>query len=324
MRLSTLLALLVPALVNLATGASLPGPVYKLSKKYDASNFLSSFDFQNSPDIWTDGFANYISQADPQHAQLAQVVDGKIYLGVDSTTVLDANHSPGRKSIRAESKDEFSSGLLVADFAHIPGNVCGIWPAFWLLYDSATYSEFDIIESVSLSPANEVSLYTSKNPCTLTAHPSTGHVRHTQCSTTAALSGCGVNAPAGTFGDAVNHKGGGVWATLIEDDGIKVWYFERGHVPLDLQREVPEPRGWGTPILDFGKGSCDVKAAWQKMKIILNITFCGAYAGDGWSTFSKCQAKTGYQTCNEYVAKEPKAYREAYFLVNSIKTFDRR
>ena len=48
-------------------------------------------------------------------------------LGVDSATVID-KHSEGRKSVRLESKEEFDSGLLVVDFEHMSGNVCGIWP----------------------------------------------------------------------------------------------------------------------------------------------------------------------------------------------------
>lgn len=62
---------------------------------------------------------------------LLKVVYGKIRLGVDSTASLDLNGG-GRKSVRLESKDEFSEGLLVVDFEKMPGNTCGMWPALYV------------------------------------------------------------------------------------------------------------------------------------------------------------------------------------------------
>ena len=61
---------------------------------------------------------------------LAKVVDGKVFLGADSSMKVDGrNGNTGRKSVRLESLDTFDRGLLVADFDHMPGNACGIWPA---------------------------------------------------------------------------------------------------------------------------------------------------------------------------------------------------
>lgn len=35
----------------------------------------------------------------------------------------------GRPSIRIASKQAFTHGLFIGDFAHIPAGICGTWPA---------------------------------------------------------------------------------------------------------------------------------------------------------------------------------------------------
>ena len=59
---------------------------------------------------------------------MVKVINGQVYLGVDNTTTI-ATSAQGRDSVRLESKESFTQGLLVADIAHMPGNACGIWPA---------------------------------------------------------------------------------------------------------------------------------------------------------------------------------------------------
>ncbi len=59
---------------------------------------------------------------------LLKIVRNKLYLGVDHTNVLNTSIQ-GRNAIRLESKDVYNSGLLIADFAHMPANQCGVWPA---------------------------------------------------------------------------------------------------------------------------------------------------------------------------------------------------
>lgn len=61
------------------------------------------------------------------------MVHNQLFIGVDNTSVLDAK-SQGRSSIRLESKRTWSSGLLIGDFAHMPGNQCGVWPALYAHY----------------------------------------------------------------------------------------------------------------------------------------------------------------------------------------------
>ena len=59
-------------------------------------------------------------------------------------------------------------------------------------------------------------------------------------------------------------------------------------------------------------------------KQVINISFCGAFAGgDAWSGYTKCAASTGVDTCQEYVATNPGAFKDVYFEFNSIKIFQR-
>ena len=45
---------------------------------------------------------------------------------VDTTEKISGN----RMSVRIQSKNNFTGGLLVLDAAHMPAG-CGTWPAFW-------------------------------------------------------------------------------------------------------------------------------------------------------------------------------------------------
>lgn len=116
-------------------------------------------------------------------------------------------------------------------------------------------------------------MYTSSQPCAMTANALTGTVAGTNCrdptaatADTAGAKTCSVSG--GAFGDAFNHNGGGVWALRLEESGVKAWYFARGNVPADLKTGAPNPAAWGTPVLSFGKGRCDVLDAFKKLKIV--------------------------------------------------------
>lgn len=53
---------------------------------------------------------------------------------------------------------------------------------------------------------------------------------------------------------------------------------------------------------------------------ILNLTFCGENIDQGiWD--DTCSGETGTDTCDEFVANNPDAFKEAYWLLNSIKIY---
>ena len=56
--------------------------------------------------------------------------------------------------------------------------------------------------------------------------------------------------------------------------------------------------------------------------IYFDTTFCGAEAGGkAWTDWTDCSAVTGVATCEEYVQKNPEAFSEVYWLVNSVKVY---
>jgi hypothetical protein len=141
--------------------------------------------------------------------------------------------------------------------------------------------------------------------------------------------GCGIESPSGTFGDSFNAHAGGVWALQLESDGIRIFHFPHsGTVPADIAAGKPDPTSaaWGKPVMDFMPNNCDITKQFVTLNTIFNIDFCGSnYEDEAWGgeDWTGCSAKTGVATCSEYVAKNPAAFKETYFLINSVKLFQK-
>jgi hypothetical protein len=43
--------------------------------------------------------------------------------------------------------------------------------------------------------------------------------------------------------------------------------------------------------------------------------------GKGWTEWSTCAATTKVATCEEYVRNNPRAFANAYWLINSVKVY---
>jgi hypothetical protein len=50
-------------------------------------------------------------------------------MGVDHTNVASG---AGRASVRLTSKKSYNHGLVILDLAHMPGGICGTWPALYV------------------------------------------------------------------------------------------------------------------------------------------------------------------------------------------------
>lgn len=97
---------------------------YVLEDDYFSGNFFDQFSFWDSADP-TNGFVAYQNQQSAQSMGLINSTTGNIKMMVDST-----NQTPnGRPSVRITSNKSYSSGLVVVDIEHMPGGVCGTWPA---------------------------------------------------------------------------------------------------------------------------------------------------------------------------------------------------
>ena len=102
---------------------------YVLEDDYTANgNFFDQFEFFNGSDP-TNGYVDYVERDYAESAGLIGNNYGKIYMGVDHSNVVG---KAGRPAVRIESTKTYDSGLIIIDIEHMPGGICGTWPAFWM------------------------------------------------------------------------------------------------------------------------------------------------------------------------------------------------
>ncbi|KXJ95399.1 concanavalin A-like lectin/glucanase domain-containing protein [Microdochium bolleyi] len=301
---------------------------YALSNHYAGASLLSGFDFFSGTDR-SNGFVNYLNQDAAMAHGLASVQDGNhVRLGVDSTTFLSTNDT-GRPSVMLTSKESFTHGLFIADFDHMPASSCGSWPSFWAFNnnDEAVWpkgGEIGIIEGANNAQRNLYSAHTDKG-CNLPDTGFLGNQGPEQCDSKEGHLGCHYAAPARdptSYGDAFNAADGGVYALEWDDAHLKMWHFPRAGIPIDIQVGRPQPSKWGLPHALFGGSGCDADTYFYNMSLVLNINFCGNYAGNLWTETDTCNQLAS--SCEAYVAGHPEAYTEAYWDVRYIDVYEKK
>lgn len=138
---------------NLALAGSAATYSYTLQDTYGGgvTDFYDNFNFITDADP-THGFVQYVDESTASSGGfLGYGSSGSAKWGVDNTTIY-SNTSLGRPSVRLEGKTNYNHGLFIADIKHMPGSICGTWPAFWTLGDATwpAHGEIDIIEGVNL------------------------------------------------------------------------------------------------------------------------------------------------------------------------------
>lgn len=89
-------------------------------------------------------------------------------MGVDHARNFTGMQVRGRPSVRIESKKTYQGGLFISDIQHMPGSICGVWPAFWTVGSNwPNDGEIDIIENVNQNTVNLETLHTNSG-CNLT------------------------------------------------------------------------------------------------------------------------------------------------------------
>lgn len=159
--------------------------------------------------------------------------------------------------------------------------------------------------------------------CTITNNDAfSGTIGTSNCWTDApdqeANAGCQITTSnTETYGSGFNANNGGVYATEWTSSAISIFFFPRGSIPSDITNGSPEPSGWGTPMAQF-QGGCDIGTTFTNQQIVFDTTFCGAWAGDAWSTGS-CASQAA--TCNDYVENNPADFADAYWSVNALQVY---
>ncbi|KAK4550101.1 hypothetical protein LTR36_003068 [Oleoguttula mirabilis] len=292
---------------------------YVLEDDYLADgNFFDLFSFWDTTDP-TEGFVAYQNQSQATDAKLISSSTTNIQMKVDSSNVTPN----GRPSVRITSNKSYDSGLVIVDIDHMPGGICGTWPAFWLVGpDWPDQGEIDIIEGVNEQTTNDMTLHTGEG-CSVTNNGAfSGELMTTDCwiddPDQAANAGCQISASnTDTFGTGFNSNNGGVYATEWTDSAISVFFFPRGSIPSDITNGSPEPSSWGTPVAQF-QGGCDIANNFTNQQIVFDTTFCGSWAGDVWASGS-CASKA--DTCDAYVENNYEAFADAYWSVNALQVY---
>lgn len=108
------------------------------------------------------------------------------------------------------------------------------------------------------------------------------------------------------------------------DEQIRIWSWSRSETPADIKRRQPSPRLWGTPHFAAGGSTCNINNVLQDQKIVLNIDFCGATAGNPDLWGQQCRNMTGYDTCIDYVANNPDAFADTFWKVKGIDVYENK
>ena len=270
MRISRLLLPFGASVVS-AAAAKTASNSYALVDSYDATNFLSEFSFFTGADP-TCGFVDYQEKSAANKSGIAGYVNGAVYLGVDHIT---KNPVGGRNSVRVTSNKAYTHGLIIADIPHMPGGICGTWPAFWTYGPNWPHSgEIDIVEGVNAQSANAVTLHAAEG-CSLDG---TGSMASSKLASTACTpnDGCKMQtADPLNYGVAFNAAGGGVYAMEWTSSFISVHFFSRGLIPADIKAGKPNPASWGAPVARFSGSGCDIDSHFSQQSIVFNTDFCG-------------------------------------------------
>jgi hypothetical protein len=263
----------------------------------------------------------YVAQSKAQSDGLISTNNGTVYMGVDYKNVATGS---GRNSVRITSTKSYNHGLVILDLAHMPGGVCGTWPAFWMVGpDWPTYGEIDIIEGVNSQGSNSMTLHTDAG-CSITNNGQyTGTMSTSNCNVAAAgqstNAGCQIICPStASYGTEFNAGGGGIYATEWTSDEISIWFFPRSAIPSDITSGNPDPTSWGRATAAFS-GGCNIDTHFENLQIVFDTTFCGDWSGNVWSSDSTCSPKAS--TCQAFVQNNPSAFANAYWSVNSLKVY---
>ncbi|PVI05569.1 glycoside hydrolase family 16 protein, partial [Periconia macrospinosa] len=316
----------IKAATVLSTLSTTSATVYKLQDTYKGDSFLDGFTFFNKPDP-TNGFVNYVSKSAAQQQHLVKQKDGDQYIGVDYESHLTAPAGPGRNSVRIETVKKYNHGLFIVDLKHMPGSICGTWPAFWTYNTEVTWpirGEVDIIEGVNENTANKMVLHTDTK-CSVDGLGQSGAQSLYNCAldSPSGPSGCDVNAQQpNSYGTGFNNNQGGVYAMEWTSSAIKMWFFPRNSIPTSITKDAPDVAEFGIPTANF-QGACNLDERVINQQFVFDTTFCGDWGGNVYSQ-SSCPQYPGLNSmdsCKKYVAENPSAFKEAYWQISYFKSY---
>nr|VWO94479.1 Mixed-linked glucanase [Ganoderma boninense] len=297
---------------------SVLGRSYFLTENIIGPQFLTAFTHETIPDP-THGRVNYLSQAAALAKNLTYISGDTLILRADSTTVLDPL-GPGRDSFRLQSNKLYDKHVAVWNIRHMPQG-CSTWPAIWEVGpDWPAGGEIDIVEGNNDKGPNQSTLHTVPG-CTMpSSRNQSGTIIGDDCYTNSATYGCGVMAPrTSSFGPSFNAVGGGWYAMERSESYIRIWHWQRNDtsIPMDIRSGFAfiDTSNWGMPIADFPNTNCDMARYFRPQRMIVNLSFCGDWAGAKYAAYG-CPGE-----CTDFVNRNPSAFKNAYFDIAWLKVY---
>ncbi|TEB31638.1 hypothetical protein FA13DRAFT_1732501 [Coprinellus micaceus] len=297
-------------------------PGYRLTDSIVGRDFFRAFDWEAIGDP-TRGRVLYVNETESRSRNLTYAHGDSFVLRGDSETILTPD-GPGRPSARIVSKKSYTTHVVVVDLRHMPQG-CGTWPAIWQVgkEDWPNRGEVDILEGVNDQGPNASTLHTSTN-CTMPAvRNQTGTSGQLDCDVAVNWNtGCGVKfSKPNSYGPDFNKNGGGWLAVERNNQFIKTWFWPRDSqdVPRDVRRFGPRvnPDNWGIPEAFFPNTECDLESHFKEHHIVINLTFCGDWAGQA----DVYRSSGCPSTCVDYVNNNPEAFKDAYFNFKSLRVY---
>ncbi|KAL4076578.1 glycoside hydrolase family 16 protein [Scleroderma yunnanense] len=281
------------------------GATYSLCDEIIGEGFYDKFNFEAITDP-THGRVNYVDRETAENLGLTVATSDSFILRADDTTVLSPT-GPGRNSVRIRSDKTYTT------------HVAAVWETLEAGWPKN--GEIDILEGVNNMGPNQAHLHTSPN-CSIPKNiDQLGTVVTTDCDASVNYnSGCGssFNYAPSSFGPKFNQAGGGWYAVERTNEYISVWYWGSFDftTPLDVQQGFPivDTSGWGTPSAHFPNTNCDIASHFGPNNIIIDLTFCGDWAGDS-ATYSQ-------SGCPSTCVDNPKAFSGAYFQFDYIRIYE--
>lgn len=307
-----------------AAATSTASSPWKLSTSASGSNFFQNWNFWDQADP-TYGYVQYLSSGDAESNDLISIKGGEAILAVETTQSVTGP----RKSVRIQLPVAMNGGLLILDASHMPAG-CGTWPAFWTVGPNwPNAGEIDILEGINDNVYNQAALHTAPG-CTVNNDFGGSGVLATGNNCDATINGntgCGIrDTRTNSYGAGFNSNGGGVYAMVWDDKGVRIFFFPRGTTPDDIDDGVPNPESWGTPTAFWPSSTCNPYQFNKDHDIIINTTLCGQWASSAWASAGNgggqsCAQSTGFATCEDFVRSNGGGFTEAYWSIKSVKLY---
>ncbi len=228
--------------------------------------------------------------------------NGSIYIGVNYKDQLPTDSSVGRQSVNLWSYVHLSEGLYIIDILHAPTAACGLWSSLRLeLVDPVSSFEAFLINPNEINWLGDLAstkCFQSKND--------TIPVR--------------AEDDNGPFASAINNEGGALYAFEWRADMVNIWIWMGDKAPSELKNgTIVDPTTWGPPQAQY-LGECQVNLDRKhELNIRILSTFCPPWAPD---EYYKSDCFRTAPICHQYVANNPSAFQDAYWLINHINVYE--